>query len=113
MGAGGLFGLALTLLGWVVNPIAPERAAVALAYRKLAAMFAAIGTSRIMTARRDMEAAMAGAYDTVLAARRRAAGPRRDWPDWPRNCRPARRSRTRRWRWRGRAGCCRPSARGP
>ncbi|CUI37514.1 Inner membrane protein yccS [Achromobacter xylosoxidans] len=75
VGAGGLFGLALTLLGWVVNPIAPERAAVALAYRKLAAMFAAIGTSRIMTARRDMEAAMAGAYDTVLAARRRAAGP--------------------------------------
>ncbi|WP_238891298.1 FUSC family protein [Achromobacter insuavis] len=75
VGAGGLFGLALTLLGWVVNPTAPERAAVALAYRKLAAMFAAIGTSRIMTARRDMEAAMATAYDTVLAARRRAAGP--------------------------------------
>lgn len=75
VGAGGLFGLALTLLGWVVNPIAPERAAVALAYRKLAAMFAAIGTSRIMTARRDMEAAMTTAYNTVLAARGRAAGP--------------------------------------
>lgn len=75
VGAGGLFGLALTLLGWVVNPTAPERAAVALAYRKLAAMYAAIGTSRIMTARRDMEAAMATAYDTLLAARRRAAGP--------------------------------------
>ena len=75
VGAGGLFGLALTLLGWVVNPIAPERAAVATAYRKLAAMFAAIGTSRIMAARRDMEAALTTAYDTVLAARRRAAGP--------------------------------------
>lgn len=75
VGAGGLFGLALTLSGWVVNPIAPERAAVALAYRKLAAMFAAIGTSRTMIARRDMEAAMTTAYDTVLAARGRAAGP--------------------------------------
>ncbi|MBB1594126.1 hypothetical protein A9973_08585 [Achromobacter sp. UMC46] len=75
VGAGGLFGLALTLSGWVVNPIAPERAAVALAYRKLAAMFAAIGTSRTMIARRDMEAAMTTAYDTVLAARARAAGP--------------------------------------
>ncbi|CAB3626077.1 FUSC family protein [Achromobacter pestifer] len=75
VGAGGLFGLALTLSGWVVNPIAPERAAVAQAYRKLAAMFAAIGTSRTMTARRDMEAAMTTAYDTVLAARGRAAGP--------------------------------------
>ncbi len=75
VGAGGLFGLALTLLGWVVNPIAPERAAVATAYRKLAAMFAAIGTSRIMAARRDMEAALTTAYDTVLAARGRAAGP--------------------------------------
>ncbi len=75
VGAGGLFGLALTLSGWVVNPIAPERAAVAMAYRKLAAMFAAIGTSRTMAARRDMEAAMTTAYDTVLAARRRAAGP--------------------------------------
>ncbi|CAB3683059.1 FUSC family protein [Achromobacter pulmonis] len=74
VGAGGLFGLALTLLGWLVNPTAPERAAVALAYRKLAAMYAAIGTSRIMTARRDMEAAMATAYGTLLAARRRAAG---------------------------------------
>lgn len=75
VGVGGLFGLALTLSGWVVNPIAPERAAVALAYRKLAAMFAAIGTSRTMAARRDMEAAMTTAYDTVLAARGRAAGP--------------------------------------
>ncbi|MGY6269261.1 FUSC family protein [Achromobacter denitrificans] len=75
VGAGGLFGLALTLSGWMVNPIAPERAAVAMAYRKLAAMFAAIGTSRTMAARRDMEAAMATAYDTVLAARGRAAGP--------------------------------------
>ncbi|MFJ3460541.1 FUSC family protein [Achromobacter spanius] len=75
VGMGGLFGLALTLSGWVVNPIAPERAAVAQAYRKLAAMFAAIGTSRVMAARRDMEAAMATAYDTVLAARGRSAGP--------------------------------------
>ena len=75
VGVGGLFGLALTLSGWVVNPIAPERAAVAQAYRKLAAMFAAIGTSRVMAARRDMEAAMASAYDTVLAARGRSAGP--------------------------------------
>lgn len=75
VGAGGLFGLALTLSGWVVNPIAPERAAVAQAYRKLAAMFAAIGTSRVMAARRDMEAAMTAAYDTVLAARGRSAGP--------------------------------------
>ncbi|MFD4836923.1 FUSC family protein [Achromobacter sp. NPDC058515] len=75
VGAGGLFGLTLTLTGWIVNPIAPERAAVAQAYRKLAAMFAATGTSRIMIARRDMEAAMTSAYDTVLAARGRAAGP--------------------------------------
>lgn len=75
VGAGGLFGLALTLAGWVVNPIAPERAAVAQAYRKLAALFAAIGTSRTMVARRDMEAAMTTAYDTLLAARGRAAGP--------------------------------------
>lgn len=75
VGAGGLFGLTLTLSGWVVNPIAPERAAVAQAYRKLAAMFAATGTSRVMSARRDMEAAMAAAYDAVLAARGRAAGP--------------------------------------
>ncbi|WP_447920088.1 FUSC family protein [Achromobacter aegrifaciens] len=75
VGAGGLFGLALTLTGWVVNPIAPERAAVAMAYRKLAAMFAAIGTSRTMSARRDMEAAMTTAYNTVLAARGGAAGP--------------------------------------
>ncbi|WMD21814.1 FUSC family protein [Achromobacter seleniivolatilans] len=75
VGAGGIFGLALTLSGWVVNPIAPERAAVAMAYRKLAAMFAAIGTSRIMAARRDMEAAMTNAYDILLTARGRAAGP--------------------------------------
>lgn len=75
VGAGGLFGLALTLTGWVVHPTAPERAAVAMAYRKLAAMFAAIGTSHTMSARRDMEAAMTTAYDTVLAARRSAAGP--------------------------------------
>lgn len=75
VGVGGLFGLALTLSGWVVNPIAPERAAVAQAYRKLAVMFAAIGTSRVMAARRDMEAAMTTAYDTVLAARGRSAGP--------------------------------------
>lgn len=75
VGVGGLFGLALTLSGWVVNPIAPERAAVAQAYRKLAAMFAATGTSRVMAARREMEGAMATAYDTVLAARGRSAGP--------------------------------------
>lgn len=75
VGVGGLFGLALTLSGWIVNPIAPERAAVAQAYRKLAAMFAATGTSRVMAARREMEGAMATAYDTVLAARGRSAGP--------------------------------------
>ncbi|RSE94352.1 FUSC family protein [Achromobacter aegrifaciens] len=74
-GAGGLCGRALTLTGWVVHPTAPARAAVALADRKLAAMFAAIGTSHTMSARRDMEAAMTPAYDPVLAARRCAAGP--------------------------------------
>ncbi len=75
VGVGGLFGLALTLSGWVVNPSAREGAAGALATRTGAALCAARGTSGVWAPRRDMEAAMATAYDTVLAARGRSAGP--------------------------------------
>lgn len=77
VGAGGIFGLALTLSGWLFNPTAPERATVALLYRRLASLLDTIGTSRTITARRDMEAAVSNAYDTLLSARNAAGASRR------------------------------------
>lgn len=74
MGCGGLFGMALTLLGWLVHPDEPEQQVVADIYRCIGALLAAPDKTTILQARRDLHTATTRAYDTLITARRAAAG---------------------------------------
>ncbi len=69
VGLGGLFGLVLTLSGWLFTPTAPERGSLASIYRKLADLLATINTPQSAAARRNMEATVSSAYDTLWAER--------------------------------------------
>lgn len=76
LSAGGLFVLALTLLGWPLRGRQPERAAVAATYRALAdALEAAGGPSPLYDERRQqVTQALNQAYDLVLGRRARVHG---------------------------------------
>ncbi|MFD3870860.1 FUSC family protein [Streptomyces sp. NPDC058623] len=76
LAAGGLFVLALTLLGWPLRGRRPERAAVAAAYRALADGLEAAGGpgSAYEDARRRLTLALNHAYDLVLGRRARVHG---------------------------------------
>ncbi|MEV7170495.1 FUSC family protein [Streptomyces sp. NPDC093224] len=76
---GGLFILLLSLLGWPVRRGAPDRAAVAAAYRSTAELYAVVGTSDTAAydahrhaVTRDVE----NAYEVLLARRAHDHGPR-------------------------------------
>ncbi|MFJ5827984.1 FUSC family protein [Streptomyces sp. NPDC093089] len=71
---GGLFVLALTLLGWPLRRAAPERGAVAATYRSLAALYEATGTDAYDERRQDVTASLNQSYDLVLARRTRQHG---------------------------------------
>ncbi|MEW2139132.1 FUSC family protein [Streptomyces sp. NPDC005409] len=76
LSAGGLFVLALTLLGWPVRGRQPEREAVAATYRALAdALEAAGGPGAVYDERRrQLTQALNQSYDLVLGRRARVHG---------------------------------------
>jgi len=76
--AGAAWAVLLTLTGWLFTPSAPERRAVAAAYRALADMQEAVGTDDYEMRRQDLTTALNAAYDTVLRARSTEAGPDSD-----------------------------------
>ncbi|MCX4526953.1 MULTISPECIES: FUSC family protein [unclassified Streptomyces] len=74
LGAGGLFVLALSLLGWPLRGRQPERAAVAATYRALADTLAAAGGPGYEECRQQVTHALNQAYDLVLGRRARVHG---------------------------------------
>ncbi|MBD0708980.1 MULTISPECIES: FUSC family protein [unclassified Streptomyces] len=71
---GGLFVLALTLLGWPFRRAAPERAAVAATYRTVADLYEATGTPAYEEKRQAVTASLNQSYDLILAHRTRGHG---------------------------------------
>ncbi|MFD8209970.1 FUSC family protein [Streptomyces sp. NPDC059695] len=71
---GGLFVLALTLLGWPMRRAAPEREAVAATYRTVAELYEATGTGAYDEKRQAVTASLNQSYDLVLARRARQHG---------------------------------------
>ncbi|AJF66033.1 FUSC family protein [Streptomyces vietnamensis] len=71
---GGLFVLALTLLGWPMRRAAPEREAVAATYRAVAELYEATGTDAYDEKRQAVTASLNQSYDLVLARRARQHG---------------------------------------
>ncbi|MFH8625762.1 FUSC family protein [Streptomyces vietnamensis] len=69
LGLGGLFVLALTLLGWPMRRAAPEREAVAGTYRAVAELYEATGTDAYDEKRQAVTASLNQSYDLVLARR--------------------------------------------
>ncbi|WP_240137011.1 FUSC family protein [Streptomyces sp. MUM 178J] len=74
LGAGGLFVLALTLLGWPWRGREPERASVADAYRSVGELLAAAGGDAYPARRQDVTQALNTSYDLILARRARDLG---------------------------------------
>ncbi|MFE0036402.1 FUSC family protein [Streptomyces sp. NPDC059015] len=74
LGLGGLFVLALALLGWPLRGGAPERSAVARAYRAVADLLAAAGGSTYDERRRAVTQSLDDSYDLILARRARDHG---------------------------------------
>ncbi|MBM7168001.1 FUSC family protein [Streptomyces sp. G44] len=74
MTGGGLLVLALGLLAWPLRSGVPERAAVADAYRAVAALLDAAGTDAYDDARAAVTASLNQSYDLVLARRARDHG---------------------------------------
>ncbi|WP_055603128.1 FUSC family protein [Streptomyces aureus] len=74
LGLGGLFVLALTLLGWPFRRAAPERSAVAATYRSVAELYEATGTPAYDEKRQAVTASLNQSYDLVLARRARQHG---------------------------------------
>ncbi|MEU4955314.1 FUSC family protein [Streptomyces lavendulae] len=74
LSAGGLFVLALSLLGWPVRGRLPERTAVAAAYRALADSLEAAGGPAYEERRQQLTQALNQAYDLVLGRRARVHG---------------------------------------
>ncbi|GAA2238199.1 FUSC family protein [Streptomyces amakusaensis] len=73
---GGLLVLFLTLLGWPLRGRMPERTAVATAYRDVADLLAAAGTSHYPERRQTVTDSLSTAYDLILALRTRDHGRR-------------------------------------
>ncbi|MEV6398515.1 FUSC family protein [Streptomyces sp. NPDC051907] len=73
---GGLFVLVLSLLAWPFRRREPERAAVAGAYRSVADLLAAAGTSAYDDRRQTVTDALNTSYDLILARRARDQGRR-------------------------------------
>ncbi|MGW5848224.1 FUSC family protein [Streptomyces sp. NPDC055254] len=74
LSAGGLFVLALTLLGWPLRGRGPERAAVAGTYRALADTLEAAGGPAYEESRQHLTQTLNQAYDLVLGRRARVHG---------------------------------------
>ncbi|MEV5978687.1 FUSC family protein [Streptomyces sp. NPDC052114] len=74
MTSGGLLVLALALLAWPLRSGVPERAAVAGAYRSVAALLDAAGTDAYDEARAAVTVSLNQSYDLVLARRARDHG---------------------------------------
>ncbi|MCX4549738.1 FUSC family protein [Streptomyces sp. NBC_01387] len=66
---GGLFVLALALVGWPWRARAPERAAVAATYRTAAELLAAAGTPAYDVRRQAVTGSLNASYDLILARR--------------------------------------------
>ncbi|MET9963100.1 FUSC family protein [Streptomyces sp. NPDC006326] len=74
LATGGLFVLALTLLGWPLRGRRPERAAVAATYHALADALEAAGGPAYTDRRQQVTQALNQAYDLVLGRRARVHG---------------------------------------
>ncbi|MER5731029.1 FUSC family protein [Streptomyces sp. NPDC002138] len=74
LSAGGLFVLALTLLGWPLRGRRPERAAVGATYRSLAELLESAGGPAYEERRQGVTQALNQAYDLVLGRRARVHG---------------------------------------
>jgi len=66
---GAAWGLGLAVLGWVLNPYAPQREAVASVYQSIAQALRAVGTADFEPRRQAVTDAMNTAYDQVITAR--------------------------------------------
>lgn len=73
---GGLFVLVLSLLAWPLRGRVPERAAVAAAYRDVADLLDAAGTSAYEEKRQAVTQSLNTSYDLILARRARDHGRR-------------------------------------
>jgi uncharacterized membrane protein YccC len=71
---GGAWALLLLVPGWVLEPRAPERHAVATVYHDLATDLRAIGTPRAGDARRQVTTALNTAYDMLITGRASQSG---------------------------------------
>ncbi|MFD4373566.1 FUSC family protein [Streptomyces sp. NPDC058486] len=71
---GGLVVLALTLLGWPLRRVTPERAAVAATYRTVAELYEAAGSETYQEKRHAVTASLNQSYDLILARRTRQHG---------------------------------------
>lgn len=69
LGLGGLFVLVLALLGWPLRGGAPERSAVARAYRAVAELLEAAGGSGFGERRQAVTQSLNDSYDVILARR--------------------------------------------
>lgn len=67
--AGASWGILLLAPSWLLSPRGPQQRAVAAAYRALAAMMQAIGTSEFAARRRAVIAALNAAYDSLATHR--------------------------------------------
>lgn len=74
LGLGGLLVLALALLGWPLRGGAPERSAVARAYRAVADLLEAAGGGAYDERRQAVTQALDDSYDLILARRARDHG---------------------------------------
>jgi uncharacterized membrane protein YccC len=66
---GAAWGLGLAVLGWVLDPYAPQREAVGDVYRSIAQALRAVGTADFEPRRQAVTYAMNIAYDQVVTAR--------------------------------------------
>jgi uncharacterized membrane protein YccC len=72
--AGAAWAVLLLIPGWLLAPLASEQRTTAAAYRALAAMLRATGTSRASEERRRVVSALNAAYDDLAAGRAAAEG---------------------------------------
>jgi uncharacterized membrane protein YccC len=72
--AGAAWGTALSMLGWVFFPHAPQQHSVAEAYRAIARLLRAIGTQTFDDERANLTTALNTAFDEMLTARATVGG---------------------------------------
>jgi uncharacterized membrane protein YccC len=76
--AGAAWAAVTTLVQYSVEPVDPDRSAVAAVFTRIAALLEAVGTPQAEDARRQLTAALNAGYDRVIRSRSRSAGRSRE-----------------------------------